>query len=745
MEKGMMIKNFREEVLEIKKDIEDKEFFVSSQSHAYLQNLSEALTKRFCDPISISLLWGNPTDFVARANDRYQISLNVNNEYFNMVSDRINKLVILKALTIHECAHILFTDFHLGKSSNKVFCENRKLFPEPKCEEYKEWMTDIAMMDEATILEWQKIYHNLDNAIEDGFIEQMALKTIPGEGQCLYHLRKLQQDDFDSIKVQRNNGLSNEAILFNCILSLAKYGTVKMDPDDKDDEAIKALLANFNLIKAATSAQKSYDRKKLVNEIFCKLYKYMKEEQKKEDNDTNGESSDDQSNTQDSGNKSQSNAQKNSENQEGQGSNEGHDQQNQDSASQPENQSDETNTSDGNSANDGDNCDNSGQGNSNQTPSPSSITENMVQSGINDQLDTGTGSVLNDNNIVPEDTPMAHNASEKLDSMQNDKQPEAKLPSPEDMRAMDTIEEQIARAKLDKALEDKLKEDLKEEVKTFDFGKYNRNVDISIVRKDPTTNAEKIYEEDMKIIGFLVKRLVNEIRNKIKDHQQGGKINGLYQGRYLDQHSLSRFDLRCLCKNDLPEDIPNMAIGILIDGSGSMNSDGKIGHARRTALLLYLFGRELNIPVMVYSHNSYGTVTMTDLADYNSVDGNDRYRICDISASGCNRDGAALRFCSEKLAKRPEETKIMFVISDGRPSDYNNSAEADADIKGVLMDYAKKHVKYIAVGLGSDQDKIEALYTQGLSPKVAAKYLRTDNPSELPTTIIRAIKELIKV
>lgn len=691
MEKGMMIKNFREEVLEIKKDIGDKEFFVSSQSHAYLQNLSEALTKRFCDPISISLFWGKPTDFVACANDRYQILLNVNNEFFNMVSDRINKLVILKALTIHECAHILFTDFHLGKSSNKVFCENRKLFPEPKCEEYKEWLTDIALMDEATILEWQKIYHNLDNAIEDGFIEQMALKTIPGEGQCLYHLRKLQQDDFDSIKVQRNNGLSNEAILFNCILSLAKYGTVKMDPDDKNDEAIKALLANFNLIKAATSSQKSYDRKKLVNEIFCKLYKYMKEEQNKEDNDTNDESSDDSS------------------------------------------------------GKDGDNCDSAGQGNTSQTPSPSSITENMVQSGINDQLDTGTGSVLNDNNIVPEDTPMAHNASEKLDSMQNDKQPEAKLPSPEDMRAMDSIEEQIARAKLDKALEEKLKEDLKEEVKFFDFGEYNRNVDISIVRKDPTTNAEKVYEEDMKIIGFLVKRLVNEIRNKIKDHQQGGKINGLYQGRYLDQHSLSRFDLRCLCKNELPEDIPNMAIGILIDGSGSMDSDGKIGHARRTALLFYLFGRELNIPVMVYSHNSCGYVTMTDLADYNSVDGKDRYRICDITASGCNRDGAALRFCSEKLAKRPEETKIMFVISDGRPSDYNNAADADADIKGVLMDYAKKHVKYIAVGLGADQDKIEALYSQGLSTKVAAKYLRTDNPSDLPATIVRAIKELIKV
>ena len=249
----------------------------------------------------------------------------------------------------------------------------------------------------------------------------------------------------------------------------------------------------------------------------------------------------------------------------------------------------------------------------------------------------------------------------------------------------------------------------------------------------------------MKDISFLVKKMVNEIKNKIKDHQQGGKINGLYQGRYLDQHSLSRFDLRMLCKNDLPEDIPNMAISVLIDASGSMQRDKKYVYARRTALLLYHFGKALNIPVMVYSHNVDSTVLLTDLADFNSVDGNDKYRICDLQPYGCNRDGCALRWCSDVLSKRKEETKIMFVISDGRPSDYNSSQDADNDIKGVLLDYSKKHIKYIAVGLGSDQMEIENLYTQNLSPKVAAKFLKTDNPSELPITIVRTIKELIKV
>ena len=104
----------------------------------------------------------------------------------------------------------------------------------------------------------------------------------------------------------------------------------------------------------------------------------------------------------------------------------------------------------------------------------------------------------------------------------------------------------------------------------------------------------------------------------------------------------------------------------------------------------------------------------------------------------------ALRFCSEKLSQRSEETKLMFVISDGLPSAYASYLDAEQDIRNVLVDYAKKNVKYITVGLGSDKEKIEQLYTQDLSPKVAARFLSIDNSDELPITIVRTIKNIIK-
>lgn len=727
---GNLIKIFREKVLSLKEKVSDKDFFSSVQCHAYLQNLAEAITKQYNHNIKLHLAWGEPEGAIAYATDRNELFLNVNNPFFNDSDGRVNKLIILKGLILHECGHLLFTDFHLKNSAIKVFSDNRRLFPEPKCEEYQKWMSDAVQFSDSELHDWIQIWKHLENAIEDGFIESMILKKVPGDGQCLYPLRNKQKEEFKSIKAYRNDGLDNPSILFNCILSLAKYSTIKMDADDKNDEAIKELLKNYNLIQEAVHTQKSYDRMKLINTVFCKLYRYMKEEKEKE------ESSQNQSNDSESSDTTSSSGEKSPQNDKDESSN------------SPNENCD--NSSGDSSESDSDSPDpeqNAGTNDNNSLPSPGNLLSNVTDTTIKDNLDTNAGSVLNDSNISENEVPdNLTNNQDKLSQMQKEEQNTAQIPSPSDMRETDSITESIAKDRVSDEIEKELAEKRVNEAKSFDYTGYNKGIRTNLVRKEPTPNAERIYNSDMQDIGFLSKKMVNEIRNKIKDQQQGGKINGLYQGRYLDQHSLSRFDCRCLCKNDLPEDIPDMAIGVLLDMSGSMNCDDKYVYARRTALLLYEFGRQLNVPIMVYAHNSYGSTNyMYDLADFDSVDGKDRYRICDVTPGGGNRDGMALRFCSDKLSKRKEQNKFMFVISDGLPSAYNSRQDGNNDIKGVLMDYSKKNVKYVAVGLGSDQKQIEELYTQELSSKVAAKFLQCEDPKELPVTVVRVIKQLIKI
>lgn len=373
---------------------------------------------------------------------------------------------------------------------------------------------------------------------------------------------------------------------------------------------------------------------------------------------------------------------------------------------------------------------------------------------INEEIDTGSGSVLNDHNINQKPISITQYEEEKIDNILSGTKDEetAQVPSPQDKLLIDNIKNHIAETSIMEEAEATLEQNLQREISEFEFSGTNQNFPVSIVREtDISENAYMLYDAAMNEIGFLVKKTTNELKQRLKDYQQGGKLNGLYNGRYLDRSNLSRNDKRLMCKNELPANIPDMAVSILIDGSGSMRTDKKWWYAILTALTIYLVCRELYIPVMVYSHNACSRWTRSSwakikaLADFESVDGKDKYRICDIDIGYENRDGMALRFCSEKLAKRREESKFLMIISDGLPSAYNTWEEGRDDIRNVLMDYSKKNVKYIAFGLGDNQKEIEDIYVQNLSAKTAAKFIRSDDASNLPKAFVKVIKDLIKV
>ena len=160
-----------------------------------------------------------------------------------------------------------------------------------------------------------------------------------------------------------------------------------------------------------------------------------------------------------------------------------------------------------------------------------------------------------------------------------------------------------------------------------------------------------------------------EFAEALKENRRGGKHDRSIMGRRLDVHALCRNDGKVFYKNNLPNEIPELAVGLLLDESGSMCSCDRCTYARASAIILYDFCQSLDIPVMVYGHSTDytdvgNTVALYSYAEFDGFDHDDKYRMMDIAARGSNRDGAALRFVAEQLSKRPEAVKILILVSD---------------------------------------------------------------------------------
>ena len=125
-------------------------------------------------------------------------------------------------------------------------------------------------------------------------------------------------------------------------------------------------------------------------------------------------------------------------------------------------------------------------------------------------------------------------------------------------------------------------------------------------------------------------------------------------------------------------------------------------------------------------------------AEFESIDQNDKYRMMDISARSSNRDGAALRFVAEQLSKRPEEVKILILVSDGQPaaSGYYGTA-AEEDLRGIKQEYRRKGILFIAAAIGDDKLSIERIYGDS--------FMDITDLNQLPVKLTSVVKRHIRV
>lgn len=244
----------------------------------------------------------------------------------------------------------------------------------------------------------------------------------------------------------------------------------------------------------------------------------------------------------------------------------------------------------------------------------------------------------------------------------------------------------------------------------------------------------------MRAYSGVSKRTQKKILEILRDMQEGGVARHRLFGTGIDCTEAYRKDNRYYTKKTLPQDYPDMAVSILMDGSGSMCGLRETV-TRNAGFLLYDFCAGLGIPVHVASHNTRNaTVCYTVYADFDRVGNKDRYRIGNYQAGGENRDGMAIEIAAGLLVKRPEPTKLLFIICDGQPSHVSTPSPyggepARLDIQKIVKSYKRRGVEVIAAAIGDDKDMIKQIYGDG--------YLDISDLNQLPKTLVSIVKRRI--
>lgn len=283
------------------------------------------------------------------------------------------------------------------------------------------------------------------------------------------------------------------------------------------------------------------------------------------------------------------------------------------------------------------------------------------------------------------------------------------------MEHIQGLAEENAKKELDKKIRKNLLRELSETAFDGDHQKVKKVLIRETQNRPKAMERYQFYEKEVKSI---MRRMKSRLLPVLSC--QGSQMERkLFFGSRLDYQALYDPGGRIFQNMEIVRKV-DTAVALLIDLSDSMYGE-RIHQARLCALCLYEFCTSADIPVLIYGHHIDGkhrrvqdeTVFFHSFAEFDA-DRGDRYRIASMETGGCNRDGAALCFIGEKLAKRPEKIRLLFVISDGFPNATRyNGKKAEEDMLRIKESLERKRITVLTAAIGSDKEQIQRIYKEG--------------------------------
>lgn len=770
-------KKIRQLIAQKQKTVTDRQFFSSRAFAAYFADMALAQTRRYGyhRRVKVRTVWEPKNGNTAMTNNEL-IWLNAGHPSITQHKSRAERYAQLCGLFAHELGHVLYTDF-ITSQTHLTRLDSGFWYPEPpplrtsREQHAEEELWDYSGDSRKHQSMVRFIMHDIMNILEDGYIEQRMIAEYPGVlGQNLQARRASTFADMPTLSQVIENEPEQGHVwltIQQALLSYMKWGELKYGDTPLTDERVQVVFGLLPELDKALLSRDLRDRCRAANLIMVRCWHYIKDfldhcEEMAEQATPGGDDSvavgilqqlvsalagasaaaegSSAPATGAPGNAAPPTSESTAANRAKTAM----------LAAQAAEESEEETE---NTAGSATGAEEQEGDDGTESPTPLGTSEDDEENGSNgsgglgDELSAGSSDNQQPSNCqTVSDTEQGRLPQRQTDTLSV---PEGGTTEHDDTyrgtgyanAASDIarILEAVAEDAVHTSLEKERKRELNELAQSISYGNIHNGVNMTVHRiceVEPELRDE--YDEVADDLLHISRQLQKSVTQKLEDSRRGGKQTSLLMGRRLDAHAIARLDGRVFCKNALPNEAPALSVGLLLDESGSMCSCDRATYARATAIILYDFCRALDIPIMVYGHStSSGCVDLYSYAEFDAIDRDDRYRLMDISSRGSNRDGAALRYVAEQLAKRTEDVKILMLVSDGQPADsgYYGTA-AEEDLRGVKQEYQRKGILFVAAAIGADKDNIERIYGDS--------FLDITDLNKLPVKLAGIIKRYIR-
>lgn len=182
---------------------------------------------------------------------------------------------------------------------------------------------------------------------------------------------------------------------------------------------------------------------------------------------------------------------------------------------------------------------------------------------------------------------------------------------------------------------------------------------------------------------------------------------------------------------------------ILQDGSGSMSSERKHEFASCASAIVEE-GLKGIIPLKISVFTVERTTTHYVVKDFDENDNHSyswsAYNQC--GADGGNKDGFSIRVATRELLQRPERDKILFVFSDGLPSDYRGGYEGGMnDVASAVKEARDKGIMVVSAVMGSSDFRESNIQNY---VRMYGNNVVSCEPSEMGAKIINVMRKIIR-